>query len=415
MAIFTALNNDVILKEAMMLLSNNLVVSKKVNRDFEAEFGKATKVGDTIRLARPIRGVVRSGATMQAQDITEGRETLAVATQIGADLEFTSADLTLKMDQFSERILQPQMLALANNLDRAVMTELYKKTPNWVGTPGQTINSFADLALAPQRLDELSVPGGRIGILSPADYWGMTGSLTNIFSASANGTGGDALEKGKLGTIGDIDLYMSQNVITHTTGTWSTAATLASMNAGTLSVTYATAKDTWTQDLTVNGLTNSTGTVKAGDVITIASVFAVNTITGATLPWLREFVVRTDATADASGNVTVTVSPPIISAGAYKTASQAAPSAAAIVLKGSVNTGYPQNIVFHPDACTLAVVPMIKPQGAAWCETRNYNGLNLRLIQGYDMVNDLPQWRFDLLYGVKAHQPWLSTRVSGTA
>ncbi len=412
MATNTLLTNDIILKEAMMLLDNQLVVSKLCNRDFESEFGGPTKAGDTIRLARPIRGQVRTGATMVAQDITEGRETLAVATQIGADLEFTSKDLTLSVDKFAERILKPQMLALANNLDAAVMLELANKCPNWAGTPGQTINSFTDFALAPQRLDELSVPSGRVGILSPADYWGLVGSFTSLY---INPTAKSALEKAKLPTVGDVDMYMSQNVQTHTNGVWSSAATLASINGGTLSTTYATAKDTWTMSLTVNGLTNSTGTVAVGDVITIASVFAVNTITGATLPWLREFTVRTAATADASGNVTVVISPPIITSGPYKTCNAAAASTAAIVLKGSVSTAYPMNMVFHPDAVTLAVVPMVKPQGAAWCETRNYNGINLRLVQGYDIVNDLPQWRFDLLYGVKAHQPWLATRIAGTA
>lgn len=414
MATNTLLTNDIILKEAMMHLDNNLVVSKLCNRDFEAEFGKTVKAGDTIRLARPIRGQVRTGATRTPQDITEGRETLTVATQIGADLEFTSADLTLKVDQFSERILKPQMISIANNLDRAVMSELADKCPNWVGTPGQTLNAFSDLALAPQRLDELSVPAGRVGILSPADHWGMLASLTNIFSAGG-ATGKNALERAKLPMIGDIDLYMSQNVITHTNGTWSSASPTAEINNGTLSVTYATAKDTWTMDITVDGLTNATGTAVAGDVITIEDVYAVNAITGATLPWLREFVVRTSTTADASGNATITISPPIITSGPYKTCSAAATNNANIVVKGSISTGYPQNIVFHPDAVTLAVVPMIKPQGAAWCESRSYNGLNLRLIQGYDGDNDMPWWRFDLLYGVKAHQPWLATRVSGSA
>jgi hypothetical protein len=413
MATNTLLTNDIILKEAMMHLDNNLVVSKLVNRDFQSEFGGAQKAGATIRLARPIYGVVRSGASMSAQDITEGREAFTVATQIGADLEFTSVDLTLSVDKFSERILKPQMQAIAQNLDAAVYTELANKTYNWVGTPGQTINSYTDFALAPQRLDEMAVPGKRVAILSPADHWGMAGSLTNIFSAGANGAGGDALSRGKLSTIGNVDIYMSQNVTNHTNGTWSSASvTIAS--ASTMSVTYLTAKDTWTQDIILTGLTASTGTVAVGDVFTIANVYAVNP-QGVVQSYLREFTVRTGGTASSAGVLTVTVSPPLITAAPYATVSAAAASAAAVTMKGSASTSYPQSLVFNPNACTLAVVPMIKPQGAAWCETRSYNGLNLRLIQGYDMANDKPQWRFDLLYGVNAFQPWLSTRVSGTA
>ncbi len=412
MATNTLLTNDIILKEAMMNLDNECVISKLVNRDFEPNFGAETKNGETIRLARPIRGVVREGATMVAQDITEGRETLAIVGQIGADLEFTSRDLTLSVDKFSERIIKPQMVKLANYIDGKIMTELANKTPNWVGTPGNLINSYTDLALAPQRLDEFSVPqDSRVAILSPGDHWALVPTVAGLYIQD---TAKSALTRAKLPMVGNLDMYMSQNVTTHTNGTWSSAATTASINGGTLSTTYASAKDTWTMDITINGLTNSTGTCAVGDVITIASVFAVNAVTGDTQDFLKQFVVRTLATADASGNAVVTISPPIITSGAYKTASAAAPSTAAIVVKGTVATAYKQNLVFHPDAITLAIPKMIKPQGAAWCESRSYGGLNLRLTQGYDMVNDVPQWRFDMLYALKAHQPWLATRVSGT-
>jgi hypothetical protein len=384
-----------------------------VNRDFEPNFGQETKNGETIRLARPIRGQVREGATMVAQDITEGRETLAIVGQIGADLEFTSRDLTLSVDMFAERIIKPQMSALANYIDIKIMTELANKTPNWVGTPGQTINSYADLAPAPQRLDDQSVPRqGRVAILSPADYWGMVPTLAGQYNAGLNNT---ALTQAKLPMMGGLDMYMSQNVTTHTNGTWSGSTPVAEIDNGTLSTTYLASKDTYTMTIHIDGLTANTGTCLVGDVFTIENVYAVNPVTGETLDFLREFTVRTSVTADGTGDADLVISPPIITSGPYKTCSAAAVDGANITLKGSVNTGYRQNLVFHPDAVTLAIPRMIKPQGAAWCENRSYKGLNLRLTQGYDMVNDVPQWRFDMLYALKAHQPWLSTRVSGAS
>jgi hypothetical protein len=215
--------------------------------------------------------------------------------------------------------------------------------------------------------------------------------------------------------IGNIDMYMSQNVVTHTNGSWSGGSPMAEIDNGTLSVTYATAKDTWTMTVHIDGLTASTGTANEGDVFTIENVYAVNTITGETLPWLREFVVRESVTADGSGDIDCVISPPIITSGPYKTCNSAAVDGANITLVGSVSTAYAQNLVFHPDAVTIAMPKMIKPQGAAWCESRSYEGLNLRLIQGYDITNDVPQWRFDMLYALKAHQPWLSTRASGAS
>lgn len=413
MATNTLITNSIILKDAMMFLDNECIVSKLVTRDFEPNFGKETKVGESIKLARPIRGQVREGATMVPQDITEGSETFAITAQIGADLEFTSRDLTLSVDDFGERILKPQMSALANYLDIKVMTELANKTPNWVGTPGQVVNSYADFALAPERLSEMSVPNdGRVGILSPHDHWSLLPTVAGLY---VQDIAKSALTKAKLPMVGNVDLYESQNVIAHTNGTWSGSSPIAEIDNGTLSVTYATAKDTWTMTIHIDGLTSTTGTCLVGDVFTIENVYAVNPVTGSALDFLREFTVRESVTADGTGDADLVISPPIITSGPYKTCSAAAVDGANITLKGSVSTAYRQNLVFHPNACTLAIPKMIKPNGAAWCESRSYKGLNLRLVQGYDMNNDLPQWRFDMLYAVKAHQPWLSTRLSGTA
>lgn len=413
MATNTLLTNDIILKEGIMHLTNNLVASKLINRDYEASFGGASaKNGATIRIARPIRGQVRTGATMQAQDITEGRTALTVATQIGADLEFTSADLTLSVDKFSERILKPQMIRLANYIDNVVVTELTNQAYNWVGTAGQTIDSASDFFKGPERLDNLSVPtDSRVGLLSPGDYWGLAGNLTGLY---LNDVASSALKRAKLPMLGNVDMYMSQNVISHTNGNWSTTA-MAITGTG-LSSTYASAKDTqyFTMSTQINGFTASTGTFKTGDVFTVSGVYAVNPITKATQDFLQQFTIQADGTADGGGVASISIAPAPITSGPYQNVSTAFTAGAAVTFKGSANTAYKQSLCYHKDAATLAMPALQKPQGAAWCESRNYEGFNLRLIQGYDMVNDIQQWRFDVLLGVVAHQPNLITRVSGT-
>ena len=411
MATNTLVTNSIILKEGMMHLENNLVVSKLCNRDFESEFGGPVKNGTSIKIARPIRGQVRTGATMQAQDITEGSATFTVATQIGADLEFTSQDLTLSVDKFSERILRPQMIRLANQLDQAVMAELVNNAYNWVGTPGTQLTTFAGFAKAPQRLDQLSVPTDRrVAILSPTDYWGMVNNITGLYISD---TAKSALERAKMPTLGGVDMHMSQNILQHAQGTWSAAGTFAITGTG-LSAAYSTAKDTWTFSTQINGLLASTGTVTVGDTFTVSTVFAVNPITGTSTGFLQQFTVLAAVTADSNGLASVTIAPPPIVGGPYATVNTALAAGLAVVRTGAATGSFDQSVVFHPDAVTLAVPPLIKPQGAAWCDSASYEGFNLRLVQGYDMVNDLPQWRFDLIYGVKCHQPWLATRLSGT-
>ena len=411
----TLLTNDVILKYGIMHFFNNLVATKLVNRDFESEFGgSSAKNGETIRIARPIRGTVREGAVMQAQDITEGRTALTIANQFGADLEFTSRDLSLSVDKFQERILKPQMIKLANHVDSKIVTELTNQSYNWVGTPGLTIDAVTDFFKAPERLDNLGVDtDSRVGLLSPGDYWGLAGTLTGLY---LNDVATSALKRAKLPMMGNVDLYQSQNVLSHTNGAWAAQVTAMAITGTGLSTTYALAKDTqyFVMSTQINGGTATTGTFKKGDVFTISGVFAVNPITKNTQDFLQQFVIQADGTNDGDGHLNVSIAPAIITSGAYQTVSAAPVAGSAVVFKGSPGVTYKQSLCYHKDAATLAMPALQKPQGAAWAESRSYEGISLRLVQGYDIVNDVQQWRFDGLYGVLAHNPGAITRVSGT-
>lgn len=404
---------SMIAKEALMILENNLVMAKQVHRGYDEEYGRnpnGYKIGSTITIRRPTDFTVRDGATASNQDVEEGSTTIVVNKQKGIDFQFTSQELALSMNQLSERVIKPAMVQLANQVDRDIMA-LYSAVPSWVGTPGNVINSFADFSLGPQRLDEFAVmQDDRSAVLSPADQWGMLGSQTALYiQNAANGAYRDA----SLGMIGGVDTYMAQNVPTHTVGV---ATGTPLVNGASQTSTYANVKDTWTQTLNTDGWTNSTtGILKAGDVFTIANVYAVNPVTKATLPFLRQFVVTADADSGAStGPAALTISPPIITSGAQQTVSAAPADNAAITVVGTGGTGYRQNMVFHKNAFALVTVPMEAPQGAVNVSRQSYKGINVRLVPYYDGTNDISKWRLDLLYGVKCIDPRLATRLSGS-
>jgi hypothetical protein len=409
----TIINPAIIAKEALMQLDNNLVMGSTVHRGYEDEFDKkhnGFKVGDTISVARPHRYTVRSGATASPQNSVAGKFSLAVDVQEGVDLQFQSSDMTLKVSEFSDKYIKPAMIQLANSVD-AKLLALYKKVWNWTGTPGEVINSFADFGKAPQRLTEMAVPSGeRVGVLSPADKWGLLGSLTSL---NIQGTNKNALERAKLPMIGDVDLYETQNVQVHTVGV---ATGTPLVNGANQNVTYATAKDTNTQSLITDGWTNSTtGILKAGDVFTIAGVYAINPVTKAVMSYLQQFVVLADADSGAStGPSTLSIAPAIITSGAYQTVSAAPADDAAITVLGTGAGKYPQNLVLHPKAFALVMVPMELPEGAVKAHRETYKGLSVRVIPYYDGTNDVGNWRLDILYGVKAIYPDLATRASGT-
>jgi hypothetical protein len=223
-----------------------------------------------------------------------------------------------------------------------------------------------------------------------------------------------AYREGNLGKVAGIATYESNNVATHTVGAH---AGTPLVNGGSQNTTWALSKDTNTQSLVTDGWSNSiTGILKAGDIITIANVFAVNPVTKATLPFLRQFVVTADANSGAStGPATLTISPPIIISGAFKTCSAAPADNAPITVLGTASTGYRQNLVFHKNAFALATVPMVRPPGAVDVGRETYKGLSVRVIPYYDGANDLSNWRLDILYGVKAIDTRLAVRASGTS
>lgn len=410
----SVLTIDVIAKEALMVLDNNLIMAKQVHRGLESEFGNAMngyQAGSTVSIKRPTDFTVRDGANVSNQDVVEGTTSITVNKQKGVDFVFTSQELTLNIKDLSERVIKPAMVQLANQVDADVHA-LYKQVPNWVGTPGQTINSYADFAAGPQRLDEYAVPtADRSAVLSPADHWGLLGSQTALYMQDvAKG----AYRNGSLGMIGGVDTFMAQNVPTHTVGV---ATGTPKVNGGSQNSTYATVKDSMTQTLNTDGWTNSTtGILKAGDVFTIAGVYAVNPVTKATLPFLKQFVVTADADSGATtGPAALTIYPAIISSGAFQNVSATPADNADITVVGTGGTGYRQNLMFHKNAFALAMVPMIAPPGAVEVSRQSYKGTSVRLIPYYTGTSDTSAWRLDILYGTKAIDPRLATRASGAA
>jgi len=409
----TTLTADIIAAEAVTILDNELVMAKRVFRGYENEFSKKVngyEVGETISIRKPTDFTVRDGAVLAAQDVTEGKTSITIDKRKGVDFQFSSQDLTLKIGDLSERVIKPAMVQLANQIDLDVMS-LYKDVPNWVGTPGQTIDSFADFYKANERMNEYAVPTDRCSVLSPADEAGLLGAQTGLYMQDVAKS---AYRKGSLGMIGGVDTYMSQNVPTHTVGV---ATGTPLVNGASQDVTYASVKDTGTQSLVTDGWTNSTtGILKAGDVFTIAGVFAVNPVTKATLPFLKQFTVTADADSGATtGPATLTIRPAMVASGAFKNVSAAPADNAAITVMGTGGTGYRQNMMFHKNAFALVSVPLVSPPGAVDVSRKSYKGTSIRVIPVYDGTNDVSAWRLDILYGVKTIDERLATRHSGTA
>lgn len=200
--------------------------------------------------------------------------------------------------------------------------------------------------------------------------------------------------------------------------------TNGTVNGANQNVTYSqvlsngvAVKDFGGQLLNVAGV-GANATISAGEVFTVAGVYAANHVTKQPLNFLRQFTVMSAAVADSSGNVVLQIHPAMIApaalpAGAFTTVSAAPASGAAVSWMGNASSQYTQNIMAHKSAFALAVVPLVKPDGAVVCERESYKGLSVRLISYYDGTNDISNMRLDVLYGVKAVDPRLAVRLNG--
>jgi len=402
----TTLTASIIAKEAVRVLDNELVMAKKVFRGYEEDFDmkpNGYEVGDTISIRKPTDFTIRTGATAAAQDVVEGKTTLVVDQRFGVDFKFTSQQLTLDIKELSERVVKPAMVQLANKIDTTIHG-LYKFVPGWVGTPGNLVNSFADFAKAPNYLDNLAVPSDqRCAVLCPDDHWALVGSQTTLFNDTITKP---AYRMGETGKIANIDLYMTQNVASHTTGADLGGTVNAAITAST--ITYAAVKDTMQQTITTSSVN-----LNPGDVITIADVFSVNPVTKVSTGLPMQFTV-----ISYSSNSAV-IYPAMIWSGAFQNIAVAAGvtdlNTKAITGVGTAATTYRQNMVFHKNAFALVSVPLVSPPGAVDVGRQTYKGTSVRVIPVYDGISDESLWRLDVLFGVKAVDPRLAVRLSGTA
>jgi hypothetical protein len=401
----TLLTTDIIANESLAVLENNLVAAKLVHRGHEDEFTNVHgyEVGDTISIARPTDFTVRDGPISVNQEIIEGKTTLVIDKQKGVDFGFTSKELTLDIKELSERVIKPAMVQLANQIESDILN-LYKFVPNWVGATTEVVNSFSDFAKAPERLDQYGVPmDGRSAILSPGDHWALLGNQTGLYMQDvAKG----AYRQGSLGMIGGVDTYMSQNVPSHITG--ADSAGTVNQSIVTSTVTYDAVKDTMTQSITVASLD-----LNPGDVFTIADVNGVNPVTKANLGFAKQFTCISYAAN------TLVFYPAMIWTGAFQnvavTAGVTDLNTKAITAFGANGATNRANMVFHKNAFALAIVPMVKPPGATEVARKSHKGTSVRLIPTYDGTNDRSNYRLDVLYGVKAIDPRLAVRLSGTS
>ena len=394
---------DMITRKALEILENNLVITRNVNRQYDDSFAvEGAKIGSTLRIRLPDRALVTDGAALQVQDDNEQFTTLTVASQKHIGVNFTSAELTMQLDDFAERVLKPRISQLASSIDADVATS-FKSIYQSVGTPGTVPSTSLVLLQAQQKLNEAAaVMSPRYATVNPAANAGLVEGMKGLFNPTdtisrqfKNGMMGE-------GVLGFEEINMSQSISQHTTGTTPTApivaATVTAEGSTSLAISFSSGSPTF----------------RIGDVFTVANVYAVNPQTRQSTGSLQQFVVTANLDISSTTTGTLTVSPAMYtSANALATINAFPVSGAALTFLGGSATAYPQNLIYHKDAITFATADLLLPQGVDMASRQVHNGISMRIVRQYDINNDRLPCRIDVLYGFSVIRPQMACRLWG--
>lgn len=384
-----------------------------VNREYREEFAKSgMKAGDTINMRLPSKYAVRTNATFAGQDHFERSTPLAVLSQYGVDVSFTTKDRTLSLDDYSKRVLRPAMKQLAAKIEFDALTAAYKVVNNGINGTTNTAMTYRNFQKMGQRLtDELAPMGDRTAILNPASMVEFLDATKGLFAAQSNLN--EQFREGMMGRTGGLDVGENTLLPPHTTGTMAGSPVTFGATLG-----LSTTANSWvsTTALSVTGAT-ATGTLKAGDIFTLSGVYAVHPESKANTGRLQQFVVQADVTmTTATSTYTVTVKPALIygSGNAFQnTALSGVSDTSALTLTrlGASATAFAQDLAFHKDAFAFASVDLedMSPYGAA-CSRAVSDNISIRFIQQYDSSADSVRGRFDVLWGFAPLLPELAVR-----
>jgi hypothetical protein len=375
---------------------------RSIDRQYDGSFAQAgAKIGDTLKLREPNQFAIRTGMVMDTQDITETAQDLVISTVKGVDLDLSTLELTLDIDNFNERILKPAMLRLAAEIEKTVIDGVYPYVAKFENTTFGTKPVYADVQAARALLAQ--------GLCPRNDRYLMTDALaSNSIMADSktlyNPT--ETISKqymdGVVGRVAGFGHVESELTPVHTNG---------SRDDTTPVIDIATI----TNGMTALVTTGADGTYKKGDVFTIADVYDVNPETKVSTGVLKQLSMAEDHTNDATDTLNITW--PIYKDGPKQNAYAAAWTGSKAIVNvgaggsGTASTAYRNALAYHKNAFTFVSADLEMPKGEDFAYRAVIDGISMSLVRSFNITNRSFPLRIDVLFGYKCVIPGWACRV----
>ena len=410
----TLLTISMISRDAAIVLGNTLDLAKRVNRDFDSDFGvKSAQIGQTINVRRPIRPTVRTGSVVDIQAITETYSPLSFTNPYGTDYALTSQELTFSVEDYFDKVVEPSVRRIASQIEsvgQGLITQFY----GLIGTPGTALTGGSGgtalpaitKALALLNKNDAPAQAGRKTLLNDPDFNGVlaTSNLTYFNPAPEISR---MYTDGYQGDFSSFRVFMNQLVQSHTNGVYGGSPVVA---------TTVAANSTWSASstLSTSGWSSGATTLQAGDVFTIQNVYMVNPQTKQTLGTLQQFTVATTV-SDTAGAITMTVYPAIVTAGGFQNVSQAPQSGATITVAGGSGVTTQNALAFDRDAIMLAAKELMPYSvGLGKTTTDDQTRIPIRVQQMPDIRTNQEILRFDVMVAWATLYSQLGVRIATT-
>ena len=385
------ITNNVVTRESVRLFKNSNNFIKNINRQYDDQFATAgAKEGTAIRIRLPVDYTVRTGQAASVQDTTETSITMTVATQMGVDMDFSSVDRTMSIDDFSERYIAPAVNATAGGVATTIVAGSEGGVSNFVSNVDGSSNIITPTqqtflnarALLTNNSPPMASNGRRKMVVDPTTMAGAVSTFSGLLNPSQGIS--EQYRSGEVSSALGFDWFEDPTIIAHTTASYSGSKTVN--GAGQTGTT-----------ITVNAIT---GGLAAGDIITFAGVYAVNRVTKQTTGALRQFAVTA---AVATGGTSISIYPALIppvggNAVQYQTVTASPANSATITVVSKTAEVYRKNLAYVPEAITMATVDLLMPPNVD-AAREVQDGVSLRVVTQYQALNDVNVTRLDVLFG----------------
>jgi len=397
-------------------LSNKLQKAGMIPRDLEGLYATA-EYGDTIKMRRPYYIASTDGAVIggsDTSDIIDGTVDVVVENRKKTVYNISSSQEALEItDQRIQNMVNASAEELGSQIELSVANKGTDRIWNYIdATAGITLDDVAD-AESNMISQGVSLMADLYGCMTPNAARILSKEVSTNFSFPSVARVTDAMDRAKIGQYSNVMLMQDQVLATHVSGVGT--GTLL-VNGASQNVPYENVAGTFQQTLNIDGATASVvGILEEGDVFNIADVYSINKNTRQATGELQDFVVKETVDSNGSGQVAVTISPPIIfeadAAAGYNTVSAVPADGAAITLKTGQSATRKENLIFAPEAFQLAMVSLPQSQAGVDQYTATIEGLSLRVGKQYDFDNDTLKWRVDAEWAVECVQPYYAHRI----